>query len=215
MLDEHLKNITLILEEVGERVEGNIYCDISATNLISAFTVKQSNLRELVKGQRKIVEIGFNAGHSALFMIDSNPDAEYLFFDLGFHRYTSKCFEYISKAFPGTKMSIVYGDSTVTVRQFIEANEGLKNTFDLIHIDGGHEKHVLDSDYNTSVDLVSADGAILVDDTEYSVVGNYVRELVSSGRAHRVENAPGFQETELHTLIRPSGQFRVLHSFTF
>lgn len=179
MLDLHLKNLENIINSSGERVEGNIYCDITTNNIKNNFIPKQNNLKKLALKSKKICEIGFNAGHSALFMLESNPKADYLFFDLNYHKYTDPCFSYLKKAFPATSINIIYGDSTKTLKKFAE-DVNNHNIFDLIHIDGGHEYNILKSDFENSFLICEGNGNIIIDDTDLHVINNFVTSLLSN-----------------------------------
>ena len=86
--NKHVKEIEQILRRIGERVEGNLVCDIDPWNIVADRTGdKIYNLRVLSMGKKKICEIGVNACHSLLIMLLENPMAEYLLFDLNNHRY--------------------------------------------------------------------------------------------------------------------------------
>lgn len=57
--NNHIKNITKILNDVGERIEGNLICDIEPENyVISTNKYKIKNLQYLCKNKQKIIEIG-------------------------------------------------------------------------------------------------------------------------------------------------------------
>jgi hypothetical protein len=73
-------------------------------------------------------------------MLLINSDAEYLLFDLNNHKYTEKTIEYIKKEFPNTKIQIIYGNSVETIPKYIVDNPNQLNSYELIHLDGGHKK---------------------------------------------------------------------------
>jgi len=170
---DHIVNIANILNEIGERVEGNLICDISSDNLIDeANRSKIYNLLKLSENKLKICEIGVNAGHSLLLMVSNNPNAEYLILDLNNHGYTKPCIDYIKNAYPSTKITEVYGDTKLTLREYIKTKE--LNTFDMIHIDGGHDTHTVINDFIYTQQLLSADGVIIFDDYNY----NNIKEII-------------------------------------
>lgn len=93
-LNGHFEKISQILNEIGERVEGNLICDVDSSNIVITRNIaKIKNLQYLSKNKNKICEIGVNAGHSLLLMLEQNPNAEYLLFDLNNHKYTNPCIE--------------------------------------------------------------------------------------------------------------------------
>lgn len=191
----HIANIADILDRVGERVEGNLICDITSDNFTDAANEsKIYNLLKLSENKSKICEIGVNAGHSLLLMVSANPEAEYLIFDLNGHAYTKPCVDYIKNAYPSTKITEVYGDSNVTLKQYIESNE--LHTFDLIHIDGGHETQTVENDFTHTQKLLTKDGIVIFDDYNFgnikTVIDNYVDKGVIS------EYTEGVIKTNLH-----------------
>ena len=54
--NNHIKNITNILLEIGERVEGNLICDITPNNWVyEKYILKIRNLQYLCKDKKKII----------------------------------------------------------------------------------------------------------------------------------------------------------------
>lgn len=191
-IKNHIFEIGKILNNVGDRVEGNLICDITSENLIADINkAKISNLINLSKTSSKICEIGVNAGHSLLLMVSNNPFAEYLIFDLGAHAYTRPCVEYIKKAYSSTKITEVYGDTKITLRK--QKND---NVFDMIHIDGGHDTHTVVNDFIYTQKLLAPEGIVVFDDYNYhnikEVVDFYERSGVIVRQNHKLT------DTDLH-----------------
>lgn len=175
----HLKNITKILKDIGERVEGNLICDIRPDNyIITQNESKIKNLQYLCKNKKKIIEIGVNACHSLLLMLLINPMAEYLLFDLGNHKYTLPTLNYIKKQFPHTKINIIFGNSVETISEYIRINQNNINSFDLIHLDGGHTENIFSQDYINSKKLVTSKGIIIFDDYNYSNIKKFINRKI-------------------------------------
>ncbi len=202
-IKDHVSNIADILNNIGERIEGNLICDISSDNLTDvANESKIHNLIELSKNKSKICEIGVNAGHSLLLMVSTNPNAEYLIFDLGGHGYTKPCVEYIKNAYPSTKITEVYGDTNLTLREYISANE--LHTFDLIHIDGGHETHTVVNDFIYTQQLLSKDGIVVFDDYNYGNIQNVINYYVDRNVINQYTE--GLVETNLHYVYKMNNE---------
>jgi predicted O-methyltransferase YrrM len=177
----HISNIAQILDNIGERVEGNLICDITSDNLVdSRNEAKIHNLLKLAVGKSSICEIGVNAGHSLLLMVSVNPTAEYLLFDLGGHAYTRPCVEYIKNAYPSAKITEIYGDSNLTLVDYVKTNK--LHTFDFIHIDGGHETHTVMNDFIYTQFMLKQGGIVVFDDYNFGnikeVVDYYVERNV-------------------------------------
>jgi predicted O-methyltransferase YrrM len=113
---------------------------------------------------KEIMEIGFNAGHSAETFLSSNPTAKLTSFDLGEVNAMEYGKEYIDSTYPG-RHTLIVGDSTVTVPQYKIDNPDKK--FDLIFIDGGHDYGIAKSDFIHSSALAHSETIVIVDDVVY------------------------------------------------
>jgi predicted O-methyltransferase YrrM len=178
--NDYIKELTKILESVGERIEGNLVCDITPTNWVINDNIdKIKNLQYLCKNKKKIIEIGVNACHSLLLMLLINPEAEYLLFDLNCHKYTEPAFNYIKSQFPSTKINIIFGDSTKTMHKFIVDNQTELHSYDLIHIDGGHTIDIFSHDYNNSKQLSVNNGVVVFDDYDYDRIYTFIQKMIA------------------------------------
>lgn len=106
-----------------------------------------------------MLEIGFNAGHSADRLLSACPEATLISFDIGFHRYGAIGKEYIDKKYTG-RHKLVIGDSRQTIPQY-QAHRKC----DLIFIDGGHNGEIPWSDITNCKRLAHKDTIVVVDDT--------------------------------------------------
>lgn len=116
-----------------------------------------------------IMEIGFNAGHSAELFLQNNKDLTLTSFDLGSHDYVSTAKEYIDTTYPN-RHTLILGDSMLTVPTYIENNKDIK--FDIIFIDGGHDYQVAKSDIENCFHLSHKDTIVILDDTNFNVEAN-------------------------------------------
>jgi len=151
---------------------------------------KRKNYQKIATNKNKICEIGFNAGHSLLTMLLVNPDAKYVLFDLGSHKYSKPCFEYLKTKFPNTKMDIVWGDSRVTLLNYHLSKP--KTKFDVIHIDGGHAYEVYSKDWKHSLQMIQKGGILIFDDTDNSRISSFIDKQIKRGV---VKEADGYLET--------------------
>ena len=70
----------------------------------------------LARRAHRMLEVVFNAGHSATLALIANPTLEYHALDLCQHNYTRRCFQLLMFRFPG-RVSMTCGDSTVRLRE--------------------------------------------------------------------------------------------------
>ena len=204
-LQKQFDGIANILNQIGERVEGNLICDVSPNNIvIDRNEEKIHNLQQLSMAKNTICEIGVNAGHSLLIMLEQNPTAEYLLFDLGNHRYTQPCVEYIKMNYPNTKITIIYGDSKKTIPNFINDTPNRMKSFELVHIDGGHGLLEFTSDFYNCRYLASSDGISIFDDYDYNEIRTFINHNLNAATIKKYEN-PMITETNKHfiyTIVR-------------
>ncbi len=83
---------------------------------------------------RQVCEIGFNAGHSALFWLVGNDKVKLVSFDIAYVSYIKPMGIYVDATFP-RRLQTVWGDSKVEVSKFFKENNV---TCDVIVIDGSH-----------------------------------------------------------------------------
>jgi len=180
----HLDQITTIVKNSGARQEGNIFFidgDGSLTELYCGFLPKRQNLAKLSTQVDAIVEIGFNAGHSALLMLTANPSLLYRGVDIGSHSYVKPCSEYLKSQF-GNRFDLTI-DSSITV---------MPNIFDIYPelegkvigwvIDGSHEIDFASEDLKNVVNLSKVVDTIVMDDTDYRPLRELVENYVANGQ---------------------------------
>lgn len=196
----HIQNIEKILHDVGERIEGNLICDIDPWNYtIQRNLAKIQNLQKLCTG-KKICEIGVNAAHSLLLMLLVNPTAEYTLFDLGNHRYTTPCMNYIRSQFPDTKIEIIYGNSVETIAKYISENPEQLSSYDLCHLDGGHTQDIFSHDYANVKKLMKAGGMVIFDDYDLPAIRSFITAKLAAKEITQVVD--GLVKTDLHFIYR-------------
>ena len=112
---------------------------------IMSFPDKVVKLSELADDPRVdvICEIGFNVGHSAAIFLLSNPKAKIISFDFMKNHYSTAAAVAFHKVFPQRSVTIVAGNSVHTVPKTTEL---LGRTCNLIFIDGGHTREILEAD---------------------------------------------------------------------
>jgi hypothetical protein len=179
----HIEALNRIIKESGEALEGNVFYEHHCQDfsLNGNFQNKRYNLFYHGMMALDILEIGFNAGHSALLYLISNPYSKIHFFDLGEHAYSRGCFEYLSQQFPG-RMSVTWGDSTVTIPAHSPVS-----IFDLIHIDGGHSRYVAESDFYNCRPFANENTYLIVDDYDGPILTPLCNQFVRYNKVDKVD----------------------------
>jgi|688.fasta_scaffold145786_2 predicted O-methyltransferase YrrM/lipopolysaccharide biosynthesis glycosyltransferase len=155
------KYLLPIIKNCGELLEGNIFMLHHTTTYTDVFLNKTKNICNLVlnKNIKNVMEIGFNSGFSTLLMLLTNPNVRVTCFDLGEHRYTIPCYQKLKQTF-GERINIIIGDSTKTLKN-------INDTYDLIHIDGGHSTEVANSDIINSYRLSKKGTTLIMHDYNF------------------------------------------------
>jgi predicted O-methyltransferase YrrM len=106
-------------------------------------------MNDIIKktGANRILEIGFNAGHSCLLWLLSSSDTNVVGLDV---HYPSESVNYLKEKY-GDRFSFVHCDSAeLSKKDFIDKWE---NEFDLIFIDGDHSYEAVTRDLKNSLRL--------------------------------------------------------------
>lgn len=107
---------------------------------------------------KRILEIGFNAGHSACCMLNAYESASMYSFDICRYGTEQVAFDVLKQHFD---LTLIPGNSVETIPKFINDT---KLTFDFVFVDGGHEYEVPYHDIIHTKDVINDQGFMLIDD---------------------------------------------------
>jgi hypothetical protein len=155
------ENLLSIILSTGEKLEGNIFMLHETTEYTNVFLEKQVNLILASSNQniKNVLEIGFNAGFSALLMLITNPNIKLTCVDICSHRYTVLCFNKIKEIF-GDRINLISGSSVDVLPRLMGSYYGL------IHIDGCHLVEIAKKDIKNSLSLCKPGTLLIMDDTD-------------------------------------------------
>jgi len=122
------------------------------------------------------MEIGFNAGHSALLMLTANPSLKLTYIDICVHRYTTLCFEYLRSIF-GDRINLINGNSLLAFPLL----KSQANDFDFYIIDGGHGIDVAETDMYNVIKYGRKGSIILFDDSDNTTLRTMLSMYMLSG----------------------------------
>jgi hypothetical protein len=121
---------------------------------------KREVLRRATGAGQTALEVGLNAGHSAVVMLDANPCLELTSIDIGLHGYTRACAEIIASRYPG-RFQILFGPSRDLLPTLIREE---KLDFEIIHIDGGHTPEDVEFDLDFVMRHAASGCTVVIDD---------------------------------------------------
>ncbi len=180
-----LQRINAIVRQSSERLEGNIfYADLderfSESPPVEELAPARRNVWRAARFKERLLEVGVNAGHSALLALSSNPRLEYYGVDIVTHGYTTECVDFLKGEFPG-RVHLFPGDSR-EVLPWLAEQEGELN-FDLYHVDGGHTDAVCLSDMTNCIRMGQGQKGrhLLLDDVHASWIFDIYCEFVARG----------------------------------
>jgi len=101
---------------------------------------------------KTICETGFNAGHSSLNLLTSNPDIKLYSFDLGGHPYVSPAHAHLAGKF-GNRTILTLGDSHITMKEFHKAHPDV--VCDITIVDGDHSVNGAIADMNDFFEMIN------------------------------------------------------------
>lgn len=114
---------------------------------------------------RNVMEIGFNAGHSACVFLSCRDDVRVTSFDLGEHASVAAGKAFVDSRYGAHRHRLVLGPSARTVpTHAAEAPDGA-STFDLVFIDGSHDYADARADIRHALQFAHANTVVVVYDT--------------------------------------------------
>lgn len=190
IVELHYGELQKLVEASGEPLEGNCFSYHGTTREFPELIAKRANLMWYTLQAKKIAEIGFNAGHSAAAMMAlSHEDTEFTFFDIGEHAYTRPCFAYLAQTL-NRASSVVIGDSRIAIPDYIQKHPDCINSYDVVHVDGGHAESCFFSDMACALILAKKGGIIIIDDTQLDYIGDWANTLLQKKIVELVPQLP-------------------------
>jgi hypothetical protein len=172
---ETIRLLNRAVVESGEILEGN-YCYFDRrpvhprTPPDPRRSWKREVLRRAVIAGERALELGFNAGHSALVMLDANPCLKLTSIDIALHQYTRRCAEIISTRYPG-RFNVLFGSSRNVLTGLATDNQF---DFQIVHLDAGHSAKDFLFDLEYVLRHCSTGCTIVVDDAYIADINDLI-----------------------------------------
>lgn len=186
LLDELNRQVAIC----GEPVAGNYLYDhndpaFPRAAINQRMRKKRDNLRHAAQGKNLALEIGMNAGHSALIALYHSPGMILHAVDVCLHSYTKIAAEFLAVRFPGR--FYFHPKGSLHALPWLAARHS-EWKFDLIHIDGNHDAPFVETDFFNALRVAEKHAWVLLDDTgnRYPYVQECVRAFIAAGLAEEI-----------------------------
>jgi hypothetical protein len=178
---KHLRKINKITTGVGEKLEGNLcYFHHEAKFLHSPPDPRRGARREIflraLADRRRLLEIGFNAGHSALLAL-THSKVSVTAIDNSTHAYTQAAAEYLEAAFAG-RFQFISMDSR---RLPYSSGQVKLADHDVMHIDGAHQADAFASDISCALAYGKPGMLVVIDDIYVPWIRHITNQFVADG----------------------------------
>ena len=173
---------------VGNTPEGNLYSKHLTNFKEPTMVPKQNNIIKFLKEFKpnNVLEIGFNAGFSALLIKLINPEIDLTCIDINEHFYVVPCYKMISSNYKNIK--IILESSLIALPKLIKQ----KKEFDVIHIDGDHRIEGAKKDLDFCLRLCRKGSVIIMDDTNLP----HINELCNKYIKNKIVKEYNFKKFE-------------------
>ena len=179
-----LAALNKIVRDSGEVIEGGLFYWDRAAEIADlpdpSLAPARRNLWRAVRFKRSMLEIGVNAGHSALLCLSANTELVWHGVDLAEHAYVAPCVAYLAREFPG-RVRFFPGDSREVLPRLATHNPELD--FDLFYVDGGHTDALCRADVSNCLRLARGGRGkhLVLDDINASWIFDVYCEFVAMG----------------------------------
>jgi len=207
ILNSNLSN-SLTSKNLQSVLIGNLFYDHLEVNfqnnpLNPLLETKRQRLFDVAKKCSNAFEVGVNGGHSALLMLDSNPELNFTGNDIAaFYPPEPRChpevyvpaaFDSLKQLFPD-RVQTITGSCITELPKYAEKNN--TKHIDLLHLDG--DKSTYKRDFFTMLPLLKSGAYVVFDDTQQPAVQQLVDNLLKEGHVVRSEY-PKMASSEVYT----------------
>jgi hypothetical protein len=166
LMEDILENLTHLT--TGENIEGNCFTYHLKSKKAHELIPKQNNLAKFSTLCNYILEIGFNAGHSAAIFLENNKNLKLHCIDIGEHKYVNKCYDYLKEKY-GDRVELTIMNS----KDLIKLGSEYYKKFDGIHVDGGHQNNLYIFDLLSCFRFMADKALVIIDDTQDKLINRF------------------------------------------
>ena len=166
-------------------VVGNLFYMQNGNKISDMMLEKRMDFCDFALNSDCIVEIGFNAGHSALLGLTANRDLIYYSIEIG-QPYSEACFDILKNRF-GDRIFLTVGDSLDCVPIIKEIYPEIDSMKIGWFIDGNHTSEYFKKDLDNVLALAKHGELIYLDDTNQIRIIDVLKEYFSNNIITKVK----------------------------
>lgn len=195
LYDAYRKSLKRINKTTGKftnksrQFEGSIFYvngDNKRHTLYKPFRSKRVELIRSCLINDVVVEIGVNAGHSALLALTANSNLVYCGVDIGHHGYTVPCASILESTFPN-RFFFHKGDSRNIIPVIFDVFPFIKNKSILWIIDGSHDPKIADLDIQNVIAQARNNDTLIFDDIDRIPLHDLIEKYIKQGQVTTIK----------------------------
>ena len=192
---ERLRSLNEVVASTGEGLRGNLFYKHNQPDFVASppherHRVKRERLREAVRGQKRMLEIGVNGGHSAYLALTANPSLELHGIDICDANYVKLAVKWLQEEFPD-RVFLYPGTSLKVVPRLTKTDL----RFDVFHVDGAKFNYYRDI-LNCQPLIAGTEAIVVVDDSNRHDVQETWNRCIRQGVISAVPAFPSMPLTE-------------------
>lgn len=176
---------------IGNLFYDHAQVDFENKGLLSDCELKRMRLFDVARRSKRMMEIGFNGGHSSFLCLSANADLEVVAIDLAKYIrsivpachpevYVPAGYAALSKIF-GKRLELLYGNCLQVVPAYVRSNTD--ENVDFVHIDGA--KDTYKQDFFNFVPILKKGAYVVFDDANMNSIQAMCDGLIKEGFLER------------------------------
>jgi hypothetical protein len=195
-----ISNINDIIRKYTNTPEGNClyqhlkpFVEFEPGNRYDNKLLLRTNLFNIAKEGKNILEVGLNGGHSMAIFFLANPDLKVLSFDICEHKYVKDIATYFGNKYD---FNFIEGNSLITLKEYDDNTK-----YDIIHIDGGHSQECVVNDLINCRRFAHTNTLMIFDDSNASHIESILNHYCKNKYIKEIDYSPKLQKCHFHRIF--------------
>ena len=153
----------------------------------------RTNLFNIAKEAKNILEVGLNGGHSMAIFFLAKPDLKVLSFDICEHKYVKDIATYFGNKYD---FNFIEGNSLITLKEYDDDTK-----YDIIHIDGGHSQECVVNDLINCKRFAHKNTLMIFDDSNALHIESILNHYCKNKFIKEIDYSPKLQKCLFHRIF--------------